>query len=247
MTDTQFAVSVFKIKTATIDDEQRIVEGYATTPATDRVGDVVEPRGGVFVLPLPLLMNHKSEEPVGQVIAAHVQDGGIRITAQIGRAKSSALRERLDAAWESVKTGLVRGFSVGFRPLETTPIRGTGGTRHVLWEWLELSLVALPANAEATIQAIKSVDQRLRNAGVTTSCEPPRRRAARRRGTRAPASRTDDGRLDPVRLARAKRASRTRKPVRRGGCRASRICALFISQARAVPSRTRQRSRICRD
>jgi HK97 family phage major capsid protein len=53
----------------------------------------------------------------------------------------------------------VRGLSIGFAPLEMADIAGTWGTRFLKWEWLELSAVTIPANAQATIQTVKSFDQ----------------------------------------------------------------------------------------
>src|SRR5699024_2113185 len=72
-------------------------------------------------------------------------------------AEPGALRDRLEEAWQSVKAGLVRGLSIGFKPLETEPIKDTMGLRFKAWEWLELSAVTIPANSEASIQTIKSI------------------------------------------------------------------------------------------
>ncbi len=52
------AYSLFTVKS--IDEEQRIIEGIATTPSTDRMGDIVEPEGAQFKLPIPLLWQHNS-------------------------------------------------------------------------------------------------------------------------------------------------------------------------------------------
>jgi hypothetical protein len=60
------AYSTFKVKT--FDEEQRIIEGVATTPTTDRVGDIVEPRGAKFKLPFPALA-HRSRNPSERVKA----------------------------------------------------------------------------------------------------------------------------------------------------------------------------------
>jgi hypothetical protein len=38
-----------------VDEEQRTLTAIATTPTTDRMGDVVEPQGAEFDLPLPFL------------------------------------------------------------------------------------------------------------------------------------------------------------------------------------------------
>jgi phage head maturation protease len=67
------------------------------------------------------------------------------------------LKDRLDEAWQSVKMKLVRGVSIGFRSIEYA-FMDDGGIRFVESEVLELSLVTIPANADATIQSIKSFD-----------------------------------------------------------------------------------------
>ncbi|HET7375515.1 MAG TPA: hypothetical protein VFK30_02340, partial [Anaerolineae bacterium] len=46
---TQRAYSILEIKS--FDEEQRIIEGVATTPTADRVGDIVRPLGAKFKLP----------------------------------------------------------------------------------------------------------------------------------------------------------------------------------------------------
>ena len=49
------------------------------------------------------------------------------------------MKDRLDEAWQSIKYGLVRGLSIGFKDLESEPIKGsTWGRRIKKWSWLEL-------------------------------------------------------------------------------------------------------------
>ena len=88
-------------------------------------------------------------------------DAGIRISAQIARSdEPGKLKDRLDEAWQSIKTGLVRGLSIGFKPIETAEISGSWGQRFIKWMWLELSAVTIPANIDASIQMVKSYDRR---------------------------------------------------------------------------------------
>lgn len=151
------AYSLLEVKA--VDDEQRIITGIASTIEVDRMGDIVEPKGAVFKLPLPLLWQHNSREPIGHVTEAKVTDKGIEITAQIAKVdEPGKLKDLLDYAWQCLKNKLVRGLSIGFDALEYTYIEGTYGLRFLSWEWLELSAVTIPANAEATIQAVKSHD-----------------------------------------------------------------------------------------
>lgn len=155
--------SLLTIKT--MDDDQRIITGIATTPTVDRMGDIVEPRGAEFSLPIPLLFQHDSWSPIGDVTKANVTDQGIEITAQLAKTEEpGTLKDRLDEAWQSIKLGLVRGLSIGFQGLETARIEGTYGYRFLKWALYEISVVTIPANAEANIQSVKSIDTKLRAA-----------------------------------------------------------------------------------
>lgn len=181
--DTTRAYSTFKIKT--IDDFSGEFEGIASTPATDRVGDIVEPKGAQFTLPLPLLWQHRADEPIGLIISAKVTGAGITVKGKIEK----DLLPRISEAWALIKRGLVRGLSIGFRSIEAEPLDAAepwGPQRFLKWDWLELSAVTIPANAEANIQTIKSQDvrqqaasgspsiARLKNPGATGSQSNPK-------------------------------------------------------------------------
>ena len=154
------AYSLFTIKS--VDEDQRIIEGIATTPTTDRMGDIVEPEGAEFKLPLPLLWQHDSKKPIGHVEAAKVSKDGITITARLVQiTEPGKLKDRLDEAWQSIKSGLVRGLSIGFSPLESAQIKDTWAEHFLRWDWLELSCVTIPANTEASILSLKSADKAL--------------------------------------------------------------------------------------
>jgi len=151
----QRAYSVFEIKA--VDEEQRIIEGIATTPSTDRYDDIVEPKGAEFTLPIPFLWQHRHDSPIGHVIDAKVEDSGIRVRIQVERDEEPGpLRDLLNLAWSSIKKKLVRGLSIGFQSIESSEIDGSWGRRFLRWDWLELSAVTIPANAEATITSVKS-------------------------------------------------------------------------------------------
>jgi len=143
-----------------MDDGKRKFSGIASTPSTDRMGDIVEPKGAQFKLPIPLLWMHDASDPVGWVTSAKVTSAGIEIEGEIADLEEEGdLKKRLDMAWQQLKAGLVRALSIGFNPIESARIDGTYGYRFLKWEWLELSAVTIPANQDATIFAIKSIDQ----------------------------------------------------------------------------------------
>lgn len=144
------AYSTIRIKK--LDDATRIIEGIATSPSPDRLGDVVEPKGAKFSLPMPLLWQHDPNKPVGNVIDAEVTDDGIRFRARIEKIdEPGTLKDRLDEAWQSVKKGLARGVSIGFSSTEPPELLRSGGLRFLSWEWFELSIVTIPANPDAVI------------------------------------------------------------------------------------------------
>ncbi|WP_277977394.1 phage major capsid protein [Pantoea endophytica] len=158
----QHAVSLLMVKA--VNEDTREITGIATTPSPDRYGDIVMPEGAKFQLPIPLLWQHDHQSPIGQVTNAKVTAEGIEIKATLAQAEApSQLAARLEEAWQSIRLGLVKGLSIGFRPIEYAYI-DEGGIRFTSWEWYELSVVTVPANAEGTIQTVKSIDERLRAA-----------------------------------------------------------------------------------
>jgi HK97 family phage prohead protease len=151
------AYSLLEIKG--VDEDARIITGMASTPTPDRLQDVVEPDGAQFKLPMPLLWQHDSSQPIGHVTRAKVSKAGIEIVAKLAQiAEPGRLKDRLDEAWQTLKIGLVSGLSIGFKPIEEAFNKETNGIRFIKWDWLELSAVTIPANAEATIATVKSID-----------------------------------------------------------------------------------------
>jgi HK97 family phage major capsid protein/HK97 family phage prohead protease len=146
------AYSLLDVKS--VEEDARIIRGVASTPTADRMDDIVDPQGAKFALPLPLLWQHDSRQPIGHVTEAKVTKAGIEIAAEIAKGVSADI----DEAWAKIKAKLVRGLSIGFRSLETEPIKNSSGLRFKSWEWLELSAVTIPANAEASIHTIKQFD-----------------------------------------------------------------------------------------
>jgi HK97 family phage major capsid protein/HK97 family phage prohead protease len=151
-----------RLTVKTVDAARRTITGLASTPTPDRLGDVIDPLGATFTNPLPLLLHHDRERPVGRV-TLRATPAGITFDATLPEvAAAGTVRDRVNEAWDSIQAGLIRGVSVGFRPLEpkTKTIKSlpSGGTHFLKTEMCELSLVTIPANVDATIQTIKSYD-----------------------------------------------------------------------------------------
>jgi len=153
------AHSTLEIKVFEDGDGKRTFSGIATTPTADRMGDIVEPKGAEFQLPIPLVWMHDASDPVGWVTSAKVTAKGIEIEGEIANVpEPESLKDRLDTAWAMLKAKLVRGLSIGFKPLESSRIGDTYSYRFTKWLWLELSPVVIPANGDCSITQIKRID-----------------------------------------------------------------------------------------
>ena len=144
----QTAFSNLTIKS--FDDDLGIIRGIASTPATDRAGDIVEPLGASFTLPLALLHEHDRKAPLGWVTDAKPTPAGVEFEARIAKDAD----ESISKVWRLVKAGLIPHVSVGFNPTDAEPTET--GYRFKRWEWLELSLTTVPANTGARITSTKS-------------------------------------------------------------------------------------------
>lgn len=173
------AYSLLTVKS--FDDDKRVLTGVATTPQVDRMGDIIDPLGAKFARELPLLWQHISSMPVGLVKFGKPTADGIGFTAELPHIpEPGALRDRVEEAWQTVKYGLVRAVSIGFRTLKDGVERlDNGAYKFTKIEILELSLVTIPANSQALINEVKSIDAALlrRSPGVsgTTADRSPSR------------------------------------------------------------------------
>lgn len=186
------AYSILTEKSFTEDADYVYIEGVASTPHVDRVGDVVEPMGAKFVTPMPLLMQHKHDQPVGNMTFAYPTPKGIPFRARLPKVKEPGrVKDRVDEAIHSLKYDLISAVSVGFQPVDGTVERlKSGGLRFKEWLWHELSLVTIAANSQAVITAVKSLDQEHlpsssgHKAGVSET--PPANQGAKQTAVRGP-------------------------------------------------------------
>lgn len=160
----QIAYSVLEIK-ASDGPDGLTIQGIASTPTPDRHDDIVDPLGAKFTTPMPLLWQHNHEKPVGSVTSMRPNRKGIPFTAKLAKVtEPGALKDRIDEARQSINAGLIRGVSIGFIPLEVER-REEKGFEIKEFEIHELSLVTIPANAEATISNVKAFDRGSKAAG----------------------------------------------------------------------------------
>ncbi len=154
------AYSTIHVKAFSETGGKRTFSGIASTPNTDRMGDVIEPKGMKIRKDTPLLWQHDSHDPIGWVRSSKVTDDGIEVECEVATIEEDGpLKDRLTSAWQMLKSKLVRGLSIGFNSIESARIEGTYGYRFLKTELLELSAVTIPANADCSIHSIKSIDE----------------------------------------------------------------------------------------
>ena len=149
------AYGAFEVKA--LDQGKRTFSGWATTPATDRMGDNIDPLGATFKNPLVLLHQHRHNEPIGRVTFKKPTKSGIEFDAEIPEvAEEGSLKDRVDTAWGEIKYGIVRAVSIGFRAIKYA-YKEDGGIDFQEIEIYELSTVSVPALPEAIISSVKSM------------------------------------------------------------------------------------------
>lgn len=128
----------------------------ASTARSDRENDVIEPNGWVleqFKDGGPLLWGHdQSKLPIGRVLWVKVDDGKL-----IGKAKFNGQTQLSTDVEKLVRSGDLTALSVGFRPVDMN-MNNEGGRNFTKQELLEISVVNVPANPDAVIHSIKSMD-----------------------------------------------------------------------------------------
>lgn len=163
-----------EMKDLKADDKAHTISGYITTRDVDRVGDIVVPEGGDFELykqnPVVLVGHDYGSLPVGKVTEIKGDDYGVRSTIEI--AGTDAGKD----IWKLVKGGFLRAFSIGFRATKTLSDGEEGFKARVdavkekwaelkeragevrrfieSWSLLELSIVPVPCNGQALIDAV---------------------------------------------------------------------------------------------
>jgi HK97 family phage major capsid protein/HK97 family phage prohead protease len=168
-TGVQRAYSVLHVKEITEDQDFYTVTGIATTPTVDRMRDIVDPLGATFAEEIPLLWQHSADKPVGTTRLGKPTKKGIPFSAKIPNVREAGvLRERIQEAIQSIKYRLVAAVSIGFNVLNKAyELLEDGGLRYLETEILELSLVTIPAQPDAVITGIKSIDTQLLAASGT--------------------------------------------------------------------------------
>lgn len=151
------------LETKFVTQDDGAIEGKAWDfLSPDRVGDMIEPAAFKgTVLPLPMLFGHDQNDPIGTWTEASVTTEGLMLKGRLLIEDVARARE----VRALVKSGAVRGISIGFLTKKAMPRKGGGRTIKAL-EWLEASLVTLPMHPGAKVTSAKSAVQALQIAAA---------------------------------------------------------------------------------
>jgi HK97 family phage prohead protease len=132
------------------------IAGYASTDSVDRASDRILPtawtRGGLrnYEINPILLFNHDYNRPIGKVVEISTDNKGLKIKGVISKSAGDV--------YNLVKEGVLSTFSVGFLVKDADYDKSLDGLIVKDAELLEVSVVSVPANQDATFSLAKSFD-----------------------------------------------------------------------------------------
>lgn len=132
------------------------IAGYASTDALDRSSDKILAtawtKGGLknFQTNPILLFNHNYDKPIGKVVEVTPDSKGLKIKGVISKSAGNV--------YNLVKEGVLSTFSVGFLIKDADYDKSADGLVVKDAELLEVSVVSVPCNQDATFSVAKSFD-----------------------------------------------------------------------------------------
>ena len=150
-------------ETKMMTDDAGLISGIAWKfGSADRVGDWIERETVLkYALPVPLLFGHDMNDPIGTWDAVEVKSDGLHVSGRL-LVNDVARAKEVHAL---VKSGAVRGLSIGFVTKKAAPRVGGGRTIKSL-ELLEVSLVTVPMHPSAKVTSAKSAVDALKIAAA---------------------------------------------------------------------------------
>lgn len=135
--------------------QQDVFTAVASSEVEDRQGEVVKQSGWDlknFKKNPILLYMHDHTKPIGKATRVWLDKTGAKPLLKFKGYISDATEE-LKGYKRLMEDGILNSFSVGFRPLEMD------GNEITKSELFEISLVSVPANPEARLLAVKSLEK----------------------------------------------------------------------------------------
>jgi len=141
------------------DPDTLIIEGYASTVATDRTGDRMFPtafKAGLDAYmrnPIVLLM-HDIHKPIGKVLEAKIDEVGLFVRVAVDKTL-----EWGGKAADMIRKGILNAFSVRAVDDLAEGFVDANGVRNITrWDLREISGVTVPAHQQALFSLAKALD-----------------------------------------------------------------------------------------
>jgi HK97 family phage prohead protease len=140
------------LRATSLSESERAVECVMSTASIDSYGESIDQaswRLSRFESNPVVLAHHDSRQPIGRAERIRVEDGALKCRIVFART------ERAEEIWQLVLDKCLRAVSVGFVPGRVAREERDGRTIDVLYDCtlLELSVVSIPANADALMRA----------------------------------------------------------------------------------------------
>ena len=137
------------------DKPRRYIKGLANANTVDRIGDRVDP--GAFVkakdafMKLPMVFyNHDWSTPIGKVVEYIPSEKGLEVEIELGYDFEPA-----ETVWKMIQQGLLKAFSIGFRPKTIEHDVENDIYNITDLELMEVSVVTIPMNTESLFEVTK--------------------------------------------------------------------------------------------
>lgn len=138
-------------------DAERTIDFVISTDSVDRMGDTIAVDGWKLANyrknPVVLWSHDPRMIPIAKASNIRVEDGKLKARAEFAGREISGLA---DAVYRAIKAGFLNAVSVGFAPIKYAFSEADGRTWGIDFleqELLEFSVVGIPANAEALVEA----------------------------------------------------------------------------------------------
>lgn len=152
----------YKAENVEVNDKDRVIIHYISTPDIDWEGDIVNPKGmnsQNYEKHRVILYNHRNDKPIGSNQWLKIKDEGILAASYFS--KKSAFAEEI---YQMHKEGVLNTWSIGWRPamINGDIVKGSleydndKGLRYINnWELVEYSSAPLAMNPNA-LDVVKS-------------------------------------------------------------------------------------------
>jgi hypothetical protein len=157
-----------------VDEERRIVSGFATLDNVDRHNDIVDAEASIKAFETFRGNLREMHQPiaVGKVTNFREEQFYDKSTGQTYRGVfvDTYVSKGAQDTWEKVVDGTLSGFSIGGNITKVDSVQKGDDMVRVIkeYELVELSLVDSPANQLANVFSIQKVDDRIVATGIAT-------------------------------------------------------------------------------